>query len=76
MPAALMIGHHFAISALWNAARPSGVCCSGEATSRPNSANFFRKPGSAKAYTMAPLSFLITSGGVPLGAKKPNQPSM
>ncbi len=30
MPAALMIGHHFSISALWNARRNSGVCSSRE----------------------------------------------
>ena len=28
MLAALMIGHHFSISAFWNAASASGVCCS------------------------------------------------
>jgi hypothetical protein len=28
MPAALMIGPHLSISALWNAASPTGVCCS------------------------------------------------
>ena len=28
-PAAWMIGHHLSISALWNAASPAGVCCSG-----------------------------------------------
>ena len=38
MFAALMIGHHFSISALWNAASPSGVCCWREATSSPSSA--------------------------------------
>jgi len=27
MPAALRTGHHFSISTLWNAARPSGACC-------------------------------------------------
>jgi len=36
MFAALMIGHHFSISALWNAASPSGVCCSRAATSSPS----------------------------------------
>ena len=29
MPAALMIGHHFSISAFWKACSASGVCCSG-----------------------------------------------
>jgi Putative metallopeptidase len=28
MPASLMIGHHFSISAFWRAASASGVCCS------------------------------------------------
>ena len=41
MPAALMIGHHLSISAFWNAASPSGVCCSRGATSSPNSVNRF-----------------------------------
>ena len=31
--AALMMGHHFSISALWKASRPSGVCCSRDAIS-------------------------------------------
>ena len=36
MPAALMIGHHFSISALWKAASPSGVCSSRVAISWPS----------------------------------------
>jgi hypothetical protein len=32
--------------------------------------------GSARACTMAPLSLPTTSFGMPLGAKKPNQPDM
>ena len=74
IPAALMIGHHLSISALWNAAKPSGVCCSREATSSPSSAKRFWIAGSASAATIAALSFAITSFGVPFGAKRPNQP--
>ena len=39
MPAALMIGHHFSISALWKAASASGVCCSRGGISWPRSAS-------------------------------------
>src|SRR5215813_3762622 len=76
MPASLMIGHHFAISAFWNAARPSGVCCSRGATSSPSSVKRARKAGSASASTMALLSVAMTSFGVPLGAKNPNHPDI
>ena len=44
-----MIGHHFSISAFWNAASPSGVCCSREATSRPSSVKRAFTAGSASA---------------------------
>src|SRR6185503_850156 len=76
MPAALIIGHHFSISALWNAARPSGVCSSREAISSPRSARRARTAGSASAWTIASFSFEIGSFGVPLGANNPNQPAM
>ena len=48
MPDSLMIGHHFSISAFWKAARPSGVCCSREATSRPSSVKRARTDGFGK----------------------------
>src|SRR5207244_4475618 len=38
MLAALMIGHHFSISALWKVASASGVCCSRAGISCPRSA--------------------------------------
>src|SRR5262245_8077726 len=76
MLAALMIGHHLSISALLNAASPSGVCCSAVATSSPSSKNLAFTAGSASTCLIAPLSLAITSPGVPLGAKKPNQPDM
>jgi hypothetical protein len=47
MPASLMIGHHFSISAFRNAPSPSGVCRARRATSRPGSVNRFRIAGSA-----------------------------
>ena len=37
--AALMIGHHFSISALWKVPSASGVCCSRGNSSMPRSAN-------------------------------------
>src|SRR4029079_9454403 len=74
MPDALMIGHHFSISAFWNAASPSGVCCSFEATSSPSSVNLARTAGSSNTLDIALLSVAITDFGVPLGAQKPNQP--
>src|SRR5580704_6956247 len=76
MPAALMIGHHFSISALWNAARPAGVCCTRGAISSPSSANRMRTFGSASASTNASLSLAMTDRGVPLGANRPNHPDM
>src|ERR1044071_7240000 len=71
-----MIGHHFSISAFWNAAKPSGVCCAGAATSRPSSVNFALTAGSASTWRIAPLSLSIASFGVPFGAQKPNQPDI
>src|SRR5271166_4214950 len=68
IPAALMIGHHLSISAFWNAARPSGVCCSRAATSRPSCAKRAFVVGSASACTIAALSLAIASAGVPFGA--------
>jgi hypothetical protein len=77
IPAALMIGHHFSISAFWNVASPSGVCSGSRgATSSPRSANRLRTAGSASASTIAPLSLAMMSFGVPLGAKNPNHPDI
>src|SRR5205085_5802675 len=75
-PAALMIGHHFSISAFWNAASPSGVCCCASATSSPSSVNFAFTAGSASTCRIAPLSLSIASFGVPFGAQNPNQPDI
>src|SRR5262249_45590945 len=47
MFAALMIGHHFSISALWNARRASGDPWPGGGMSWPRSANRLRTAGSA-----------------------------
>jgi hypothetical protein len=69
MPASLMIGHHFAISVFWNAARPSGVCWARGATSRPSSVNRFWIAGSASASVVAASSLAMISFGVPFGAE-------
>src|SRR5262245_9845253 len=74
MPADLMIGHHFSTSPLWNAARPSGVCCSREATSSPRSAKRACTFGSARPCIIAAFSFATISFGVARGANRPNQP--
>src|SRR6516165_4251969 len=74
--AALMIGHHFSTSDLWKAAKPSGVCCSRAAMSKPSSPKRVRTPGSASVCTIAPLSLMMMSRGVPLGANSPNHPGM
>src|SRR5262245_10882563 len=74
--AALMIGHHFSTSDLWKAAKPSGVCCSRAAMSKPSSPKRVRTPGSASVCTIAPLSLMMMSRGVPLGATSPNHPGM
>src|SRR4029079_19324737 len=76
MPAALMIGHHFSISAFWKAASPSGVCCARGATSSPNSVNRFWIAEWDNASTVAALSLAMMSFGVPFGAQKPNQPDI
>src|SRR5258708_18659297 len=68
MPAALMIGHHFSISALCSAASAAGVCSSRGTICCPASAARWRTPGSANALTAAALSLAMTSLGVPLGA--------
>src|ERR1700686_3105577 len=49
IPAALMSGHHFSISALCKAASASGVCCSRGTISCPMSARRARTLASAKA---------------------------
>src|SRR5215467_2331349 len=70
MPAALMIGHHFTISALWNAASACGVCSSRDTICWPRSASRWRTPGSVSASTAAALSLAMTSRGVPFGANR------
>src|SRR5436190_7501574 len=73
MFAALIMGHHFSISAFWNAARASGVCWPRGNTSRPISASRARTVASAKASTTAALSLSMTFLGVDLDAKSANQ---
>src|SRR5262245_16351173 len=73
MPAALMMGHHFSMSAFCNAPRASGVCWSRDGISCSMLSNRRRTVGSARASTTAALSLWITSFGVLLGAKSPYQ---
>ena len=56
MFAALMIGVHLSISALWNAPKPAGVICSALGISWPISASRFCTAGSASAPAIAALS--------------------
>jgi hypothetical protein len=69
IPAALIIGHHLAISALCRAARASGVCCSGGGASWTISAYRLITDGLPKAETTAELSLATMSRGVPLGTQ-------
>src|SRR5258708_33776020 len=55
MPAAFTTGHHFSISALGNAARASGVCCSRRGLSWPSPARPPPPPLLPTAPTVAPL---------------------
>src|SRR5262249_1156563 len=71
--AALMIGHHFSISAFWRVASASGVCCSRGGTSSPSSAKRRRTAGSAKVSTTAALRLPTISFGVLLGTPSPYQ---
>jgi DNA-binding transcriptional LysR family regulator len=50
MFAALMMGHHFSISACWKAPSASGVICSRSKISKPRSANFWRTVRSVDAF--------------------------
>ena len=68
IPSCLMIGHHFSASAFCNWPSASGVCRSRGKISSPRSASRDRTAGSAKACTVASLSRLIMSFGVPFGA--------
>src|ERR1043166_8647033 len=73
MPAALIIGHHFSISALWCAPSASGVSCSRVGMTWPSSVSHARPPGSATVSPPAALSGATTSRGFPAGAHKPYQ---
>jgi hypothetical protein len=69
MPAALMIGHHFSVSALWKARSLSGVCSSRGTTWSPTFASRFCVAGSARASMIATFSLPMMSFGVPFGAQ-------
>src|SRR5262249_44483314 len=70
---ALIIGHHFSISALWKARRASGVCCSGGGGFDPRSMSRCSMLVSSSASTTAALSFSTMMRAVPLGAQMPCQ---
>src|SRR5262249_18342386 len=67
MLAALTIGHHRSISALWKAPNASGVCWSADGISWPCSAKRCRTVASARVSTTAALSLAMTSFGVAFG---------
>src|SRR5262249_62118644 len=74
MFAALMMDHHFSVSAFCNAESASGVCWSRGGTSMPTAATRWPTAGSASVSTSASLTMVIKPFGVPLGANKANQP--
>src|SRR5207237_6193522 len=76
IPADLMNGHHFSISALWCAASASGVCFSLGRISCPRSCRRLRTPSSAAASTIAALSRATTGDGVARGTQSPCQTAM
>ncbi len=67
--AALMIGHHFSISARWNLSKAPGVSWSLGKTSLERSSSRLRIVASSSALTAASLSLAMISFGVPLGAQ-------
>src|SRR5262249_56199468 len=73
IPAPLMIGHHFSISAFWCARSASGVCCSGGNTRMPLSPKRERTAPPPQPVATAELSLSTTSLGVPFGAQRPLQ---
>ena len=73
MLAALMIGHHFSISALTSNPSDFGVCSEGGKISIPMLSSRRRTAASAKATIPAPLSFSMMFAGVPLGANMAHQ---
>ena len=66
--AALVIGHHFSTSDLWKAGEALRGLLLARGDSKPSSPKRARTPGSASVYTIAPLSLMMMSRGVPLGA--------
>src|SRR5260221_273890 len=71
--AALIIGHHLSISALWRLASACGVCWSRGGISEPRSRSRDRTVASVNVSTAAELSLAMMPPGVPLGAHRPNQ---
>jgi hypothetical protein len=69
--AALMMGHHFPISAFCNAPRASGVCWARGKVSCARSASRARIIGSAKAAVTAAFNLAMIFFGVPFGSQSP-----
>src|SRR5438034_11394184 len=70
--AALIIGHHFAISAFCQVPSASGVSLSFGGICSPRFSSCLRTAGSFRASTAAALSFATTSFGVSLGTQRPD----
>src|SRR5207253_3101059 len=70
--AALIIGHHFAISAFCQAPSACGVSLSFGGICSPRFSSCLRTAGSFRASTAAALSFATTSFGVSLGTQRPD----
>ena len=68
MPASLMIGPHFAMSALTASASAPGAEAT---TTTPMASSFCLVAGSASAATVSALSLLTISGGVLAGTNNP-----
>src|SRR5215510_8897439 len=76
IPADLITGHHFSISALWCAPSTAGVCWSRGGISWPRSPRRLRTLASASVSTIASLTFVTTAFDVPAGTQTPCHTAM
>src|SRR5262249_37771622 len=74
--AALMIGHHLAISAFCHSPSASGVDLSAGGICNPRFSRFLRVCGSFSASSAAALTLAMISFGVPFGAHSPDHSVM
>src|SRR6266403_4111448 len=74
--AALITGHHFAISAFCQAPSACGDSLSFGGICRPRFSSCLRTAGSFSASTAAALSFATISLGVPFGTHRPDHSVM